>query len=66
MNRKDRQLKVLSDGREATRDHYGNIFVNDGGVLRQLRGAEKDTAECDMDGWSQNPAAHAAFKRRFG
>lgn len=66
MNCKDRQLKVLSDGREAVRDHYGEIFVNECGVLRKLRGAEKTAADCDMDGWSQNPAAHAAFKRRFG
>ena len=66
MRRRDRQLKMLSDGREAWRDHEGNIFVRDGEGLRQLRGAEKVSADCDMDGWSQNPDAHAAFKRRFG
>lgn len=66
MERKDRTLKLLSDGREAWRDHEGNIFVRDGEWLRQLRGAELANAECDFDGWSQNPEAHAAFKRAFG
>ena len=66
MNRKDRQLKVLRDGREAIRDHLGNVFVMNNGYLRQLRGAELADADCEFDGWEQNPAAHAAFKRRFG
>lgn len=68
MERQDRETKVLSDGREAIRDHAGNIFiiVRPEGHLHQLRGADLASADAEFDGWSDNPAAHAAFKRQFG
>lgn len=27
---------------------------------------ERYVSECERDGWSENPEAHAAFKRHFG
>lgn len=51
MNRKDRTLKLLRDGREAWCDHKGNIFVRDGVLLPDERWRFGATAApADRDG----------------
>lgn len=46
--------------------HKGWEHPNNYPADRERPTAEQYVSECERDGWSDNPAAHAAFSRHFG